>query len=184
VTAQHRRSAPLSDQCFQVVDESVCRNRALDQTADAFTSMFIHDRADLQSFALLTNIELEIHCPHHIGSIRRRSIDCGGADSFASTTLGHSKSFCTPQALNFLVVDVPSFSPCIMIRAAISPAWVVFGVLTQPGTQRLIRVSHGVLVQRSAPGRSGQPSQTACHTLTDRKRPEQVSNRGTAPAWA
>src|SRR5699024_1786570 len=106
VTAQHDRSAPLSDECFQVVDESVCGDGSLDQTADAFSGVFIHDRADLQSFALLTNIELEIHCPHHIGSIRRRSVDCGGADPLASTTLGHSKSFFTPQTLDFLVIDL------------------------------------------------------------------------------
>src|SRR5699024_9498622 len=116
--------------------------------------MFIHDRADLQSFALLTDIELEIHCPHHIGSIRRRSVDCGGADSFASTTLRDSEPFVTPKTLDFLVIDVPSFRPGIVVSATISPAWMVCGILTQPGTQRPVRVSHGVLVQGSAPGRA------------------------------
>src|SRR5690625_1819792 len=169
LSLRNDRSAPLSDQCFQVVEEVVGGDGPFDQSADAFAGVFIHDRADLEHFALLTDIELEIHGPHHIGCIRSRSVDCGGAHSFASATLGHSESFFTPQALYFLVVDVPSFSPCIMVSAAISPAWVVCGVLAQPGTQRLVRISHGVLVQGSAPCRSGEPSQTACHALTDRK---------------
>src|SRR5699024_10181759 len=184
VAAQHRRSAALDNEFFEVVDESVCRDGSFDESADAFAGVFIHDRADLECFALLTDIELEIYCPHHIGRVRRRRLDCGGAHSFASTTLWHSESFFTPQALNFLVIDVPSFAASIMVSTTISPAWVVCGVLAQPGTQRLVRISHGVVVQGSAPCRSGQPSQTACHTLTDRTRAQQVSNGSTASAWA
>src|SRR5699024_7060417 len=107
----------LDNEFFEVVDEWVCRDGSFDESADAFAGVFIHDRADLQGFALLTDIELKVHGPHHIGSIRRRSVNRGGADPFASTTLWYSESFVTPQALNFLVVDVPSFRSGIMIGA-------------------------------------------------------------------
>src|SRR5699024_11161493 len=126
-------------------------------------------RTNLECFALLTNIELEIHGTHHIRGIRGRGIDRGSTDSFASASLGHPKSFVTPQTLDLLVIVVPALAPGIMIGAPVSPTWMIFGVLAQPGTQRLIRICHGLVVERSAPCRAGQPSQPACHTLTDRK---------------
>src|SRR5699024_9456045 len=107
-----------------------------------------------------------------------RGVGGGAAHPFTATLLRYAESFVMPQTLNLLVVDVPSFTPSIMICTAISPSWVVFGVLAQPSTQWLVRVSHGVLVQRSAPCRAGQPSQSACHTLTHRKGSNQVSDRG------
>src|SRR5699024_8060012 len=121
-----------------------------------------------EHFALLTNIELKIHCPHDIGRHRRRGVDRGGAHPFTSTSLRHSESFFAPQTLNFLVIDMPSFSSGIMIRPTVSPSWVVFSVLAQPGAQWLVRISHGLVVQGSAPCRAGEPGQTACQPLTDR----------------
>ena len=138
----------------QRLRSTVCGDGSLDQSADAFAGVFVHDRTNLECFALLAHIELEIHGPHHIRGGRRRRVDRGAANPFASTTLWHSEPFVTPQPLDFLMIDVSSVGPGIMIRPAIVPAWMIFSVLTQPGTQWLIRISHGVVVQGSAPCRS------------------------------
>lgn len=39
VTAQHDRSASLDDEFFQVVDEAVCGDGSLDQSAEAFAGV-------------------------------------------------------------------------------------------------------------------------------------------------
>src|SRR5690625_7927803 len=121
LSLRNDRSAPLSDQCFQVVEEVVGGDGPFDQSADAFAGVFIHDRADLEHIALLTDIELEIHGPHHIGCIRSRSVDCGGDHTFASAALWHSETFFTLQEVNYIMVDEPFFNPCIMVTNENSP---------------------------------------------------------------
>src|SRR5699024_1624491 len=68
ITAQYYWSAALDDEFFQVVNGAICGDGTFDQSADAFAGVFIHDRADLECFALLTNIELKIHGPRLLGA--------------------------------------------------------------------------------------------------------------------
>lgn len=45
-------------------DEPFSGDRSLHETAQAFTGVLVHDRADLDRFPTLTDIKLEIDCPH------------------------------------------------------------------------------------------------------------------------
>ena len=55
----------LTDEFLEVLDESFGSDRPLDQTTHAHPCVLVHDRADLDRFAALIDIELEIDRPHH-----------------------------------------------------------------------------------------------------------------------
>lgn len=65
VTAQHHRRPMLGDELLEMFDEPVSGNRSFHKTTQAFTSVLVHDRADLDRFPALSDIELKIDRPHH-----------------------------------------------------------------------------------------------------------------------
>ena len=64
------------DEFLEMPDESLGGDRPLHETAQTFAGVFVYDRADLDRFAALIDIELEIDRPHHA---RRSRLGVGGS---------------------------------------------------------------------------------------------------------
>lgn len=65
VTSQHHRCPMLSDEFLEMLDESLCGDRPLHKTTQTHAGVLIHEGADLDRFAALIDIKLEINRPHH-----------------------------------------------------------------------------------------------------------------------
>ena len=76
VTAQHHWCPVYGDEFLEMPDESLGGDRPLHETAQTFAGVFVYDRADLDRFAALIDIELEIDRPHHA---RRSRLGVGGS---------------------------------------------------------------------------------------------------------
>jgi len=76
VAAQHGRIAPVDGEAVELVDQVSSGDVALDQAAEAFTGVLIHNGHDLDRAPVGGGVELEIHRPHHIRRIRGRRVRC------------------------------------------------------------------------------------------------------------
>jgi hypothetical protein len=111
---------------------------AVDQAAEAFTGVFVHNGHDLDRAAVGGGVELEIHRPHHIRRIRGRWVRCRGrAETLAPTWLRHAQALVAPEPLDFLVIDLPGLSAGIVVLAGGQPCPTL---VAQLGSQR----SHGL----------------------------------------
>jgi len=55
-------------------------------------------------------VELEIHCPHHVGPDRREraDLDTDPDEALLATPLRHPQTLFAPQSADTFVVDVPA----------------------------------------------------------------------------
>jgi len=107
VRAERRWSAVLCDKLFGVVGEPVGGEGAFHEPADAFAGVFIDDGADLDRWALLVGVELEIDCPDHVRLGRCRRVDGRGTDAFATLTPRDPQALLSPEPLDLLMIDDP-----------------------------------------------------------------------------
>jgi hypothetical protein len=78
VAAQHGRIAPVDGEAVEFVDQVSSGDvaLALDQAAEAFTGVFIHNGHDLDRSAVGGGVELEVHRPHHVRCVCGRRVRC------------------------------------------------------------------------------------------------------------
>ncbi len=107
--------------------------------------MFIDDGHNLDVPPVGGGVELKVHGPYHVGCCGRVDGRGAGPGAFTSTALRHAQAFVSPQALKFLVVDVPAVGTGIVIRPPVSPPRMRLGVVTQPLAQASIRVCWGLV---------------------------------------
>ena len=74
---------------------------------------------------MLVGVELEVHRPHHVRSIRRWRVDGRGPDAFAAPPLRDAQALVTPDALDLLVVYHPALGAGVVVRPSIPVAGMV-----------------------------------------------------------
>jgi hypothetical protein len=68
--------APVDGEAVEFVDQVSSGDVALDQAAEAFTGVFIHNRHDLDRSAVGGGVELEVHHRHHVRCVCGRRVRC------------------------------------------------------------------------------------------------------------
>src|SRR5258705_3352170 len=63
-----------------------------------------------------------------------------GSRSLAALRHLHAQALLAPQPLNLLVVNHPTLGARVVIGAAMTPAWMLAGIVAQPLPQATIRV--------------------------------------------
>src|SRR6218665_1430216 len=107
VRAERRWSALRWDRFFGVVGGRVGGGGAFREPADAFAGVFIDDGADLDRWALLVRVELEIDCPDHVRLGRCRRVDGRQTDSFATLPVRYPQALLSPEPLDLFMIDDP-----------------------------------------------------------------------------
>ncbi len=182
VTTQHSGVTAVAGQPVELIDQNIGGDAAFNQPAQAFPSVLINDRHDLDRAPVGGGVELKVHRPHPIGRIGNHDLGRGaGAEAFAAAALRHPQTLLAPQSLQAFVVDIPAVGAGAVIGAAKPPAGMLFGPQAQPRPQSSIRVARRLAGRAVTLGGAVLPGDPAGEPLTDLHHPHQVVHSG-APA--
>jgi hypothetical protein len=119
VAAQHGRVAAPGGDAVQFVEEVLSGHGALDQAAEAFAGLLVHDGHDLDRSPVGGGVELEVDGPHPVRCVRLRRVRCRARPQpLASPLLRHWQAFLAPPPLDLLVVDVPALVAGVVVGVA------------------------------------------------------------------
>src|SRR5258705_10528292 len=89
-----------------------------------------------------------------------------GSRSLAALRHLHAQALLAPQPLNLLVVNHPTLGARVVIGAAMTPAWMLAGILAQPLPHATIRGPDLVTTRHGALGGPMQPDHPTREPLT------------------
>jgi hypothetical protein len=98
------------------------------------------------------------------------------------TPLRNPQAFFPPKPLNLFVIHMPAFPTCIVIGRPEPSARMVFGVSTQPLSQRGVRIKPRRCRRHVALSGAVLPGHAAGEPLADPQHPLELTN-GRAPAF-
>ena len=138
-----QRGNRVGGQPVQLVDQVIGGDAALDQPAQAFAGVLIHDGHDLDRAPVGGGVELKVHGPHPIRRIGNQRL---GPSALAPRRLrrrrcGTRRPSSRHNSLQAFVVDIPAVGTSPMVGAAKPPPGMLFGPLGAATPKRGVRVT-------------------------------------------